>query len=584
MKPYENIAEAIADIGRIYPENGFVFQDWRGRETEYRFSEVEEDSRRRAAALQGIGLRKGDRMGLLVSEPEDFVLTFLAAVQIGVIPVPLSPPFALGGLDTYLQETTRILTDSDASHLVISPSLTSLLGDSADLFLGPWASLSPAALRNGGNTPDLPTLAPDDVVFLQYTSGATSHSKGVMVTHAALMANIQAMCGPGLELDPRVDIAVSWLPLYHDMGLIGFVIAPMVWGMSSVIIPTMRFMKNPSVWLDTMHRRGGTISFAPPFAFGLAVRRARADKLATWDLSGVRIMGCGSEPIHPRTLRTFVDLFHKHCGLPENAALPAYGLAEATLAVSFKPLRQRYRTRKVDAEHFHTARTAIAPSDNGLEIEHVSCGVPFPGHELAILDEEAIPVPDGEEGEICVRGASVTPGYFRNPAATAASYRDGWLHTGDLGYVLDSQLYVTGRLKDLVILNGRNIHPQLIEWAAGDVAGVRKRNIIAFSRPGDSTEELVVAVETRLENPKALIREIKRAVWGKLGVMTSDVVCVKPGTLPKTSSGKLRRRLTRRRYTAGQLDRKGPAALGDTSSRGPERANLESAPDLGPHG
>ncbi len=389
-----------------------------------------------------------------------------------------------------------------------------------------------------------------------------------MVTHASLVANTSAIIQEGLQLDvDKNEKGVSWLPLYHDMGLIGFVIAPICHGISSVFIPTMRFIKKPSVWMETMHQHRGTASFAPNFAYALAMKKATPEELARWDLSCVRVLGCGAEPIHPETMRQFTDLLSARCKLPETAIMPAYGMAEATLAIALNRRNDRMRTMVMDAESFQHGGAVVAPVDGKPAIEHVSCGSPFAGHEVASFDDDGNRLPERREGELWHRGPSVTSGYFRNPEATGACFRaDGWLRTGDLGFVDAGEVFVTGRLKDLIILNGRNLHPQAVEWAAADVDGVRKGNVVAFSVPGESSEQLVIVLESKDGSPD-LGHAVKSSVQKELGVTVADVVCVPAGALPKTSSGKLQRRKTRQQYLAGELGAEGSRAFGASASR-----------------
>lgn len=562
MECYPTVIESIAHLEDADPGNGYIFQSTEGEEVTYSYARVARVTSARAAALQAMGLGKGDRVALIVVEPEDFVLTFIAALKIGAIPVPLYPPITLGDIDAYTQRTARILNAAGASHLIFSTRLQNLLWQLKSRVPSLRVLARVESLREATGEPVIPSLGPEDIAFLQYTSGATSDPKGVMVTHAALAANARAILVDGLQVDPERDVGVSWLPLYHDMGLIGFVISGIFLHVKIVLLPTMRFIKRPSIWMEAMHRHHGTISFAPPFAFGLAARKATTEELARWDLSHVRVLGCGAEPIHPETLRRFEDLFAERCGLSRTAILPAYGMAEATLAITFKPLGTRFKTRTVDADRFETFHVAEAADGDGRPtLEHVSCGLPFPGHDVIVVDEGGRPVPEGVEGEIWVRGPSITPGYFREPESSALSFRDGWLHTGDLGYLWQGELYVTGRLKDLIILHGRNIHPQLIEWAAAEVPGVRRGNVVAFSRPGEDTEEVVVALELRNGDADGAAgdvpTEVKRMVQQRLAIPVAEVVCLSPGLLPKTSSGKLQRRWTRQQYLNGKLGKNG---------------------------
>ncbi len=561
MPLFETVSAAVAGIGKLYPQNGYVFQDMRGEETAYSYPQVERLTAGRAAAMQQMGLTKGDRVGLVVIEPEDFVLTFLAALRIGVIPVPLYPPMSFSALDAYADRTARVLELSNAKALFASAKLQNVLWGLVDRVANLERLVRVEDLADTVGEPTWPEITPDDIAFLQYTSGSTADPKGVIVTHRCLVANSEAIIVEGLEMQGH-GVAVAWLPLYHDMGLIGFVIATTVNGMKSVFIPTMRFIKKPQVWMDALHRHRGTVTFAPNFAYALITKKVKPDELAQWDLSCVDAFGCGAEPIHPDTAREFMELFQAKAKVKPNAFLPSYGMAEATLAISFKPLRDTHRTRRVDAARFQKDGVVADPEEGGLMAEHVSCGPAFRGHEMRAVSEAGQVLPEGQEGELCLKGPSVTPGYFNAPEATAAAYRDGWLHTGDLGYILDGEIYVTGRVKDLIILNGRNVHPQAVEWRAGEVPGVRKGNVVAFSRPGKESEELVVVVETKDEDHERVIADVKKAVREEIGVPPVDVICLPAGSLPKTSSGKLQRRKTRSQYLAGELGAEGTRTMG----------------------
>ena len=570
MTPFRTVAQVIAEVGQHYPEHDFVFQDLKGNETRYDFVELERNTGRRAAALQAYGMKKGDRVGLIVIEPEDFVLTFLACLRVGVVPVPLYPPLSFGNLDAYADRTAKVLTSSSSRLLIASGKLQNVLWAMVDRVPSMEELVAVEKLRDAAGTPEYPEIAPDDLAFLQYTSGSTADPKGVMVTHGSLVANSKGIIEQGLQLDPaKGDKGVSWLPLYHDMGLIGFVIAPICHAIPVVFIPTMRFIKRPSVWLDTIHRHRGTASFAPNFAYALATRRVKDSDLEKWDLSCLKVLGCGAEPIQPQTMRAFVDKFHGPCGLPNNSIMPAYGMAEATLAISLKPAPEMMVTTTLDAETFSETGEVQPPVEGKPFAEHVACGVPFEGHEVVALDADGNVLPEGREGELCHKGPSVTPGYFQNPEATAAAYRDGWLHTGDLGFLLDGQVYVTGRLKDLIIVNGRNVHPQAVEWAVAECDGVRRGNVVAFSVPGDVGEELVAVVETKLqeEDHADLAERVRRAIQRELSLSTSEVICLKPGSLPKTSSGKLQRRKTRAQYLRGELGGEGARTFGSQGSK-----------------
>ena len=557
MFGFTTIAQAVAEVGLHHPEGDFTFQDMKGEENRYSFVDLERVTRTRAAALQSMGLEKGDRVGLIVVEPEDFILTFLAATRIGVVPVPLYPPMSFGALDSYVARTEKVLTSAHATTLVVTGRLQNVLWGLVEKVPSLKRVVAVETLHEATAEPVFPVIEPDDLAFLQYTSGSTADPKGVMVPHRCLIANAQALIEDSLKLTPQ-DRAVSWLPLYHDMGLIGFVLAPLVHALSATFIPTLRFIKRPNVWMETIHRHRGSVTFAPNFAFALATRRARPSDLEKWDLSCLTRVGCGAEPIQPETMRAFTELFSEHCGMPKSAVLPAYGMAESTLGISLKPHGETFQTHTVNAELFSNEGRVELCDDPDNMVEHVGCGPAFPGHEIGIFTDTGSRLDEGHEGEICVRGPSVTPGYFENPEATAAAFRDDWLRTGDLGYMLNEQVYVTGRIKDLIIVNGRNVHPQALEWAVAEVPTVRNGNVVAFSVPSPVGEQLVIALETRTQDTTGLVEKVTQSVQRDFSLKVVDVVCLKPGNLPKTSSGKLQRRKARQQYLDQTLGTQGP--------------------------
>jgi len=547
---------------------GFTFTDGHNEPVFLSFAALADEALLVAGRLHGKGLKAGDRVAIVLPDPREFVISFFGCIAGGLVPVPMYPPLSLGKLDAYMESASRIIGAGGARALITSEQLSSLL----------WGLVGKAGLRDlytlakldGGALADLPTVAPDDMCFLQFTSGSTSDPKGVVVTHANLLANTRCSAVDGANLDPEVDRLVSWLPLYHDMGLIGFVVAPVVLGVATWLIPTLSFVKQPNLWMDTVDKVGGTVTFGPNFAFALAARRATEAHLARWKLSQLRLVGCGAEPVQPETLRVFTKTFAA-CGLPASAPLPAYGMAEATLAVSFKPRDDVFRTVRFDALHFCETSEVVAVPDtfDGPVQELVSCGRSFPLHTVRVISEDGTPVPEGVEGQVFVTGPSVTAGYYLNPEATASVFVDGGVRTGDLGFLLDGELYISGRQKDLLILNGRNYHPQTVEWEAGEVPGVRKGNVVAFSRPGPNTEELVVVVERGREAPPdaTLAESVASRVRDALGLPVADVVVVDAGSLPKTSSGKLQRRKTRDQYLAGILGREGVRTAGTGAER-----------------
>jgi fatty-acyl-CoA synthase len=506
---------------------------------------------------------------MIVPESEDFVLSFLGAITVGVVPVPMYPPLALGKLDGFIDSAARILSTARAKMLLSTKKVAPILWSLTSRVKGLEDIVTVDRLREPAPWDGSPVdIGPSDTCFLQFTSGSTSEPKGVVVTHGSLVANARAIMFDGLDSgDGSQDRGISWLPLYHDMGLIGFVIAPIVAHVPVVFIQTLSFVKRPTVWMDTVAKYKGTITFAPNFAFALAAKHAERNARAEgFSLRSLRVLGCGAEPINGGTLRRFVEAFEPH-GLNPNAVMPCYGMAEATLAMSFDTLKAPFTTVRIDRERYEDRHQAIKV-DNGAgeAVELVSCGRTFAGHDLAIRGDDGSLLPEGEVGEIVFRGPSVAAGYFENPEATALLLRDGWLHTGDLGFMLDGQVYVSGRMKDLIILNGRNYHPQAIEWEVEQVEGIRKGNVVAFAVRGDDTEKLVVVAESRRDAGADLADTIKAAVRENVGLTVQEVVLVPAGGLPKTSSGKLQRKKTRAAYEAGHLGRE-DRTLGSSGTR-----------------
>jgi fatty-acyl-CoA synthase len=347
------------------------------------------------------------------------------------------------------------------------------------------------------------------------------------------------------------------------------VLAPIVYRLSTIFLPTISFLKKPTLWLELMHKHRATLSFAPNFAYARLAKRVTAADLERWDLSCVRMLGCGAEPIHGGTMRAFTDRMAAAKLRPE-VLLPSYGMAEATLAVSFTGLSDQVRIDAVDPDACYGQRRAVPTEVTGA-VEFVSCGRAFKDHEIGIFEPGGLKAfGEREIGEIRFRGPSVAAGYYLDEASTRATFgTDGWLRTGDLGYIADGELFISGREKDIVIVHGHNYYPQAIEWLAEDVAGVRKGNV-AFSVPGSLSEEVVIVAETSERDPearKALAVAVTRRVHEEMGLSVNDVSLLGPGEMPKTSSGKLQRRKTREQYLAGTLGSEGVRSPGSAGER-----------------
>lgn len=570
-----NLIAAI-DESKGMTDKGYTFLDRDQKELFLSWDELRTESMKRAAHLRKYGLKKGDRVAMVLPDGQDFVPTFLGAIWAGLVPVPLYPPLSLGKLDSYKDTLVAILNKAEPMYLITLSKMQQVL----------WAGLTHVKSLKGvitaeelkgpapeGVSQDPAQVSEDDLAFLQFTSGSTSTPKGVSVTHGNLKANAHAIMVDGLKTDSAVDHGVSWLPLYHDMGLIGFVIAPMFHKVAVTFIPTMAFVRQATLWLETIHRVRGTITFAPNFAYALATKRTKPEQLARWDLSCVKAFGCGAEPINSGTMRTFVDTMSKAKLKPESL-LPCYGMAEATLAISFIALDESLSTDVVDTEAYQKQRAAepvhVSKLSEGRAQEFVNCGKTFPGHEVGVFDEQGNRLGERKIGELQVRGPSVAKGYFRDPDATERTFGGGWLKTGDLGYLANGNVYIVGRKKDIIIINGRNYDPQRIEWLVDDVSGVRKGSSVAFSKPGLSSEELIVVLEARTASDterEALKESVKQRIVEQMQLTPTDVVVCPMGSLPKTSSGKLQRSKTRQQYLDGTVGQEGNRSLGSNAEK-----------------
>ncbi|HET6338491.1 MAG TPA: fatty acyl-AMP ligase [Polyangiales bacterium] len=541
------------------PARGFTFKSLDGTERFYSFADLEREAELRAGKLAALGVERGDRVALVIADPAEFVLSFIGAAIGGMVPVPIYPRASFKAKNAYENTVAHILKAAGAKLLLSTEGAKPVMEEvlARDLGSVRLAMLEELAAATPKPFADPATIRPDDLCFLQFTSGSTSMPKGVMVTHGNLVANARAFLGPTGVNRQQDDVAVGWLPLYHDMGLIGFVLGTIICDLPTVLIPTEAFGRRPNIWLETLHQQKASITFAPNFAYALATKRARDKDLDGLDLSRMRVAGCGAEPINPRVMREFAQRFER-CGFPATALIPAYGMAEATLAITFHPSLVPLITDTVDAEQMQRGdavpRAAQAGDDPHTTVELVCCGKPFLGHELKIVGEQGQTLGDRKVGEIWSRGPSITSGYFNNPEGTAEAWSDGWLHTGDLGYLVDGMLYVCGRSKDLIIIRGANFYPQDIEWAVSEIEGVRRDNVVAFSVMRDGEETLVVSAEGGSADAPQLRKAIAAKVSETSGLTVGHVAVVRIGSLPKTSSGKVQRRRTKQLFETGQLE------------------------------
>ncbi len=536
----------------VHSDRSVTFVRAGGEERVVRYPDLWLEARRRAHAMAALGLRRGDRVALILPEPDEFILTFIAALAGGFVAVPIYPPQTLAKMEAYGDTVRHVLTASGASVLITNDALRPMIAQHLVRGASATRVVSERDVREAdgfdGQSPEPVSL--DDLAFLQFTSGSTSSPKGVMVTHRNLSVNSHAIMFDGLKSTPA-DRGVSWLPLYHDMGLIGFVIAPLYALVQVMFLPTSAFIRRPSLWLDAIHRFRGTITFAPNFAFALATRAVTEGQARSWDLSCMRALGCGAEPIQPEVLRAFLARFSAQ-GLKPESLLPSYGMAEATLAITFADVTAPIRTDTIDLASMRAGEAK--PAIEGATMELVSCGRPFPGHELAIMAPGGRRLGDRQVGEVWLRGPSVTAGYYGDPIATEEAFGGGWLKTGDLAYLADGELFICGRAKDLIILNGKNYYPQDIERIVSKVDGIRDGQCVAFSRFDDTGAEIAVVVAESRRHTAGLAQAIISAVRGELGLTISEAHFIKRGTLAKTSSGKVRRRECKRRLEDLELE------------------------------
>ncbi|MFT7836999.1 fatty acyl-AMP ligase [Saccharothrix sp. BKS2] len=491
-----------------------------------------------AARWAGLGVRRGDRVVLVVADEREFALLFLSALRAGVVAVPVYPPYRIGQLESYPADLRRSRAAVAAVCCVVGAALREFVEGA----LGGVPVHTPQDLAGAPPGP-VHAPRPEDAAFLQFSSGSTGTPKAVTISHRALLANARAIRGV-LATDGDHDRAVSWLPMYHDMGLVGFLLVPLLDQVPTWYLPPLRFARDPLSWPRLMSEVGASIAFAPNFAYGLVARRAANADLGALDLSRWRVAGCGAEPVHADTLAAFADRF-AGAGFRRTAFMPSYGLAESTLAVALTPRDSGVTTLTADAGVLARRGRAAPPTSAGSRVvDLVSCGPPVEGAEVRVVGPAGEPRPDGEEGEIVVRGPSLADGYHGDPEGTARAWRDGWLHTGDHGLLHEGLLYVTGRVKDLIVVNGVNYHPHDIERAASEVPGVRLGNVAALAVRDGDTEGVRLAVATSREVDRdTLATEVRNAVSRRIGLPLRDVVVVR-GDLPKTSSGKLRRSRT----------------------------------------
>lgn len=512
-----------------------------------------------AAGLLDLALLPGQTVAIMLPTGADYFFSFMGILMAGGIPVPLYPPARLTQIEDHLRRHLDILNNAQVQFLITISEAQPI----ARLLKSQVASLRKTVCADELSTPathrSWPRSKAADIAFLQYTSGSTGTPKGVVLTYDNLLANIRAMAKT-FDVDAS-DTFVSWLPLYHDMGLIGAWLSSLYCAMPLILMSPLAFLTRPSRWLWAIHKHRGTISAGPNFAYEYCLAKIDDAEIQGLDLGSWRLAVNGAEQVSPATIHRFQQRFGPYHFRAE-AMTPSYGLAEASVGLAFPGLNQPPKVDRIQCDLFmRTGRAVPAEEDDPNTLTFVSCGHPLEGHQIQVVDAAGREAPEREEGRLLFKGPSCTSGYYRNPENTAALFHKDWLDSGDLAYVAEGQIYLTSRSKDIIIRAGRNIYPAQLEEAVGNIEGLRKGCIAVFGSadPVTATERLVVLAETRETAPdrlESLRREVNAVVVDLLGAPPDDVVLAQPHKVLKTSSGKIRRAASRELYESGAIDKK----------------------------
>lgn len=529
-------------------------------ETTFTYGELQQGARAVATGLRARGLQPRQTVAIMLPTSRDYFLSFFGILLAGGVPVPIYPPVRPSQVEEHLRRHARLLKNAQAVMLITVPEakLVARLLQTQVEDLQHVVTVAELQQETTVWTPA--TLRRQDLAFLQYTSGSTGDPKGVMLTHANLLANLRAM-GPMVGISSS-DVFVSWLPLYHDMGLIGACLGSLYFGFPLVVMSPLAFLARPARWLWAIHRHRGTLSAAPNFAYELCLRSVQDHDIEGLDLSSWRMTINGAEPVSPATVERFIARFSRYGFRPE-AMAPVYGLAECSVGLALQPPNRGPSFDRIRRDTFMARGEAeSAASDDSNALIFPSCGRPIPGHQIRIVDEQGRELPERREGRLEFQGPSATSGYYRNPEATRKLFPhgDAWLDSGDRAYLADGDVYLTGRVKDMIIRGGRNLYPYELEQAVGEIPGIRKGCVAAFAStdPATGSERLIVVAETRATQPEAqdsLRRQIQSVGVDLLGVPPDDVVLAPPHTVLKTSSGKIRRTAIRELYEHQALGR-----------------------------
>jgi len=548
----ETLLDYLDCLGR-FPDGGLRFVDRAERATWFPWTEIRERALAVCGGLRALGIERGDRIPLIFPTEIEFFDAFFGVQLAGAVPVPLYPPVRLGRLGQYLRGTARMIERTRAPLVLADARVKRILGEAVALARPRLGCKTLGELpRERG---EVVRVGPSDLALVQFSSGTTVDPKPVALSHRAIIAQVEILNSFWQDTADFRHTCVSWLPLYHDMGLIGCVVPALSREAQLTLIGPELFVTRPALWLRALSRYRGTISPAPNFAYGLCLHRISDAEMEGCDLSEWRTALDGAEAVTPAVTRAFIERFARWGFRPE-ALTPVYGLSEAALAVTFSALDTPFESRRFQRDALSRDRIAREALE-GREI--VSVGRPVPGFRLRIVDEAGRDLPDGRVGRVWIQGPSLMEGYLDDPLATARVLRDGWLDTGDLGFLMDGELFLTGRAKDVIILRGRNYAPEEIERAVEGIPGVRTGCVVAASWLPEDAEggRLALFVETaRDAGPEALAdlpEACRTAVLGAAGLAVDQVELLPPGTLPRTSSGKLRRAEALRLWLAGEL-------------------------------
>ena len=549
---FDTLGDALDYAAR--GRRGLNFHDPRGNLARaYPYSEMRNDALAMARRMIAYGLKPHDRVALIAETGPEFAALFFGCIYAGAWPVPLPLPTSFGGRESYIDQLAVQMKSADPALLLHPGELGAMASDAATqagTIAMDWETF---ATRTQSST-DLPTARPQDIAYLQYSSGSTRFPHGVAVTHHALLNNLSAH-SHGMDLQPE-DRCVSWLPWYHDMGLVGCLLSPVANQVSTDYLKTEDFARRPLAWLDLISRnKGTTLSYSPTFGYDICSRRisSQSHPADRFDLSRWRVAGNGADMIRPDVMQAFVDAFGA-AGFKASAFLPSYGLAEATLAVSIMPPGEGIVVELVEESELSGDTAEYGRPRRYRAI--VNCGKPVKDMAVEVRDDDGGVVSERTIGKIWASGPSIMEGYFRDDVSTAACMKDGWLDTGDMGYMSDGYIYIVGRAKDMIIINGKNHWPQDIEWAVEQLPGFKSGDIAAFAVTtpgGEETPAVLVQCRTTDEAERTKLRDVIRDKVRSITGMNCVIELVPPRTLPRTSSGKLSRAKARNQYLSGEI-------------------------------